>query len=220
MHQQIIELFGILFQEPVTAATDLLTASVCYYAFFTLRSLKTKQVANQFFSYYFLFLAIGTTCAAFFSHAILHLTGYNWKTLGWTFIGMAIYFMENSALAFYQQETKSNRWNWLSAAFKIQYLLFLTLLLYPSTRLFKVVQINTALGILLITFPTFVYLFRKTKKSGYRKVIVAFCMSFVMALVFNIEITFHKYFNYHDFSHVLMAFSCFFIVFRVESNWR
>lgn len=204
-----INFLGIRIEEPVTALTDLLTASVCFFAFFRLHQLQINHKAFSFFKYYFLLMALGTTCAAFFSHAILYWSGYNWKMLGWTFSAIGIFNIENSALTYFQEETESKRLDWLSFAFKVQLILFLLCLSYTPTRVFEVVQINSSLGIVGITFPLFIYLFFKTKKRSYKKVILAFCMSMVTGLVFNAEITFHKYFNYHDFAHVLMAFSSF-----------
>ncbi|MFK7948623.1 MAG: hypothetical protein AB8G11_13615 [Saprospiraceae bacterium] len=204
-----IDIGGIRIEEPVTALTDLLTATVCFIAFFQLHKLKIDHKAFSFFKYYFLFMALGTTCAAFLSHAILYWSGYNWKMLGWTFSAIGIFHIENSALLYFQEETDSKRLNWLSFAFKVQLIVFLLCLSYTPTRLFEVVQINSSLGIVGITFPLFAYLFFKTRKQSYKKIVIAFCMSIVTGLVFNAEITFHKYFNYHDFAHVLMAFSSF-----------
>lgn len=204
-----MEVLGVLIEEPMTSATDLLTASVCFFAFWQLNRLGESDKAFTYFKYYFLFMALGTTCAAFFSHAILYWSGFNWKTLGWTLSAIGIFCIQNSALAFYQKETGSKRFDWLSVVFKAEFALFLLLLLFPETRRFEVVQINSSLGILGVTFPFFVYLYAKTKKLGYKKVILAFSMSIVTGLVFNIEISLHKYFNYHDLGHVLMAFSSF-----------
>lgn len=202
-----IEIFGILLEEPMTAATDLLTASVCFFAFFRLHRLNISNTAFQYFKYYFLFMALGTTCAAFLSHAILYWSGFNWKILGWTLSAIGIYQIENSALNYFRQDLNSKKLDWLSFAFKVQLILFLLCLSYPVTRRFEVVQVNSTIGIMLATFPIFIYLYIKTKKLAYQKIIIAFCMSIVTGLVFNAEITFHKYFNYHDLSHVLMAFS-------------
>ena len=204
-----LEIFGILIEEPVTAATDLLTAFVCYFAFFQLHKLKIDNKAFSYFKYYFLFMALGTTCAALLSHAILYWSGYNWKMLGWTFSAIGVFNIENSALTYFQQETKSKRLDRLSFVFKVQLILFLLCLSYTPTRLFEIIQINSSLGIVGITFPIFGYLFYKTKKRGYKKIIIAFCMSIITGLVFSAEITLHKYFNYHDLVHVLMAFSSF-----------
>ncbi len=205
-------LFGILIEEPITSLTDLLTASVCYFAFFKLQKSGIQTKPFWHFRYYFLFMALGTTCAAFFSHAILYWSGYNWKMLGWTLSATGVFFIENSALLYYQREMKSKRWDWLSFAFKVQLIFFVLLLSYEPTRLFEVVQINSTLGIIGVTFPLFLYLAIKTKRQGYRKIIIAFGMSIVTGLVFNAEITLHKYFNYHDLSHVLMAFSSFLLL--------
>jgi hypothetical protein len=202
-----VEILGILIEEPMTAATDLITALVCYIAFFRLHQLSVSQKGFTYFKFYFLFMALGTTCAAFFSHAILYWSGFNWKILGWTLSAIGIFNIENSALLYFQQETQSKRLDKLSFVFKVQLIFFLLCLIYPLTRRFEIVQINSTLGIIGATFPIFVYLYFKTKRIAYQKIIIAFCMSIVTGLIFNAEITLHKYFNYHDLSHLLMAFS-------------
>lgn len=202
-----IKIGGILIEEPMTSATDLVTALVCYIAFFRLNQLNVQNKGFSYFKFYFLFMALGTTCAAFFSHAILYWSGFNWKTLGWTLSAIGVFHIENAALMYFQQETQSKWLDKLSFVFKVQLIFFLLCLIYPLTRRFEVVQINSTLGIIGVTFPIFVYLYFKTKKIAYQKIIIAFCMSIVTGLIFNAEITLHKYFNYHDLSHLLMAFS-------------
>ena len=200
-----IELFGILFEEPMTAATDLLTASVCLFAFLKLRQQSRTDAAFRYYYHYFLFMALGTACAAFLSHAILYWSGYNWKTLGWTFSAIGIFCIENSALHFYENTTQNKKWHWLFIFFKIKLALFVACLAFPMTRVFETVQINSTIGIAGIVFPIFAFLFWKTRRKSFQLVVLGLGLSFVTGLVFNAEITFHKYFNYHDLGHVLMA---------------
>ncbi len=208
-----IHIFGILIEEPMTTLTDLLTASVCYYSFFMLHKLGNTDRGSVFLKYYFLFMGLGTTCAAFLSHGILYWSGYNWKTLGWTLSAIGLLCMENGALAFYQKEKKANVLNWLKYVFIAQLIIFVLVIANPSTRVFQVVKINSTIAMMLINLPFFAYLYYQTKGKGYKMVFWALLTTVIPGITFSAEWTLHKYFNYHDISHVLMAI-CSFLIFK------
>lgn len=208
-----IHIFGILLEEPMTTLTDLLTASVCYFSFFMLHKLNNKDKASIFLKYYFLFMGLGTTCAAFLSHGLLYWSGYNWKTLGWTLTAIGIFCLQNSALAFYQKEKKTSSLAWLKYIFIAQFIIFVLAIANPATRVFDTVKVNSTIGMVCINLPFFAYLYFQTKGKGYKMVVLALCTTIIPGITFSAEWTLHKYFNYHDISHVLMAI-CSFLIFK------
>jgi len=197
---------SFLIQEPVTTLTDVLTASVCIGAFIYLNSMGVKKdKAFAFAKYYLLFMGLGTLFAAFFSHAIVYKTGHNFRTIGWTLTAIGVYCIENAALLYYQREKIGRPLDKFRFVFKVQLILFILALTNPEMRVFELVQVNATLGIAMIALPLFAYLYFKCKKLGYTKLFFALLTTFIPGLVFNFELTLHKYFNYHDIAHVLMA---------------
>ena len=102
-----ITLYGVQILEPVTSLTDLITALVCFYAFYRLSKLDRHGKVYTYFRYYFLWTGIATTCAAFIGHAFLYLFSFEWKMIGWAFSATGILFIEWGTLHFIREEIPS-----------------------------------------------------------------------------------------------------------------
>lgn len=200
-----IEPYGILILEPVTCLTDLITATVCFFAFFRLHQLERKEPEHSFLKFYFLFMGLATTSAGLIGHAFLYLVSFNWKMIGWTFSALAIFFIERSAILFSRPYMSDKLTRWLYRLNVAQAIIFFLVILNPETRSFSAVKINSTIGLVGFVFPLFYLYFKKTSHPGGRQIMIAIAAGIFPAITFNAEITFHRFFNYHDISHVLMA---------------
>jgi len=208
-----IELLGIKILEPVTSLTDLITASVCYYAAYQLHLLGKLSRPLQLLKYYFLLLGTATTFAGLIGHAFLYAFSFNWKMIGWTFSALAIFCIENSALQLFQKYFGKEKYNWMRWLFIFQIVLFFAIILNPSTRSFNAVKANSSFGLVAIVLPIHGYLYKQFEINGYRLIAIAVILGLFPAIIFNTEFTLHDYCNFHDMSHILMAI-CMFILYK------
>lgn len=211
-----IEIFGVKVLEPTTSLTDLVTATVCYIIFFNLNKQKVNEPAYTYLKYYFLFIGTATLWGAFFAHAFLYLVTFSWKAVGWSFAAIGLFFIQNGALKNYLRNYPESKLAWLKYVFLLQMLIFFGLILNPATRLFIVLNVNTAIGMILFVFPLFLMSYLKTKSQGNKQVLLFFIASLIPGLTFNTQLTLHDYFNYHDISHVLMTFCMILLFFGVR----
>ncbi len=206
--ENFITLYGVLIQEPMTALTDFLTVGVCLFAFIKLYQLKRTSRPRIWFALYFLFLAISTFNAAIFGHAFLYIFGIPGKVSGWIFAAPAVFYLENASLYCNPKYKFLKDKNWIGILL-IKLLLFYFLLWMPETRSFELVKINSAIGIALISLGSFIYTWVKTKKKVHRNMCLALLLCFLPGIVYQLEISFHLFFNHNDISHVLMAGCCY-----------
>ena len=211
-----VEVFGIKILEPTTSLTDFITGIVCYVIFYKLHKLKVAEPAFKYLKYYFLFLGTATLLGSIFAHAFLYLVTYSWKAIGWSFAAVAMFLIETGALLNYQKAQGSKSLNFLKYLFALQLLVYFILILNPATRSFIVLNVNTTVGMLLFVLPLFVMTYLKTKSKGNKMVLQFFAVSLIPAITFNTKFTLHDYFNYHDISHVIMAFCMILLYFAVK----
>lgn len=208
-----IIIFGFLIEEPITSLTDVLTGLVSLVAFYRLQRLELQDNAHLLFKYYFLFMGIATISAGFLGHAFQYIVGFNAKAIGWTWSALGLFFLENSALSYYQKVKGTAALNKLRLLILLQLVAYLILVINPTTRIFKLVQINSVIGMIFISLPLFLYFHQKNKSVGSRWVILGMLASFLPGLVYSNRITLHDYFNYHDISHLLMA-GCIYLLYH------
>jgi hypothetical protein len=206
-----ITLYGVQILEPVTSLTDLITALVCFYAFYRLSKLDRHGKVYTYFRYYFLWTGIATTCAAFIGHAFLYLFSFEWKMIGWAFSATGILFIEWGTLHFIREEISSRAFQWISRGTLVKYLAFWTLIL--TTQSFLATQAQAAIGLIGIVLPLQAYHYLHTRHPGSRAIVFALLFSFLPAITYNAKLSLHTYFNHHDISHLLMAV-CLFLIYR------
>ena len=76
------------------------------------------------------------------------------------------------------------------------------------TLKFIFVEIHAMYGLLIVVFSFEGFIFLKTGDAGSKKILWAVFLAALAALAHIGEISIHKWFNYFDLAHVLMAFSC------------
>lgn len=191
-------------REPITTLTDLLTAFVCFYAFFKFKNYTgNKSISFSYYQYYFLFFALGMASAAWFGHGLQAYVGFNWKIIGWVMSATGFLLLEIGSL----NELKSHLPERLSNGFKIifyvQYIVFVGLMIL--TKDFVIPQVNSTLSLILVVLPLQVYAYSKNKNKAHALVFGAILYGAIPGLVYNNQISLSNWFNYHDISHVLMA---------------
>ena len=207
------EVYGILIEEPMTSLTDMVTGVVGVVSYWRLQKLAFQDKAHIWFKYYFLFIGIATLCAGMLGHALQYEVGFNAKTIGWTLSAFALFCLENSALTYYQKVYGEKKLSWLRRLFVVQFIAYCIFALYPPTRVFTLVKVNSLIGMVFMALPLFYFTYRKNETRGSFMAVAAIIASFLPGIVFTLEFTLHTYMNFHDISHLLMA-GCVYLLYR------
>jgi len=208
-----VEIFGLFIEEPGTSLTDIISGVVGLVAFYRLQRLDLQDKAHILFKYYFLFMGLATVSAGILGHAFQYIVGFNAKAIGWTLSAIGLFCMENSALSYCQRINNGSTLNKLRLLILLQLMTYIIFVINPFTRVFELVQINSVIGMIVISLPLFLYFYRKNNSVGNRRVVLGILATFLPGLVYSNRITLHPYFNYHDISHLLMA-GCIYLLYR------
>lgn len=196
-------------REPITTLTDMLTAVVCLFIYFQFKKYKGEQSASFVnYQYYFLFFAISMASAAWFGHGLQAYVGFDWKKIGWVMSSIGFILIEFGSLKELKQFLKPSIYKTLQLSFVIQFIILVALMVYYQN--FKIPQLNSTLTFILFVLPLQIFSYYKTKKKGHLIVIATVAFALLPGLVYNNQLSFGKWFNYHDISHVLMT--CFMIL--------
>ena len=198
-----IDLFGFQIMEPVTAATDLLVAAVCLYAFAKINRSRNSLSSVQLLKYYFLTLAISTTYGGIIGHALQHILSFGWKVPGWLISMISIALIERATILHAQPILRPGLGKLFAILNIIELITLISVVLITLNFFF--VEAHAAYGLLVIvsSFELFIYL--KTKNEGSRLLLIAVVISALAATVHLTKFTIHVWFNHLDLSHVLMA---------------
>lgn len=208
-----VELFNVLIEEPITSLTDIISGVIGLVAFCRLQKLRLYDKAHISFKYYFLFIGLATISAGILGHSFQYIVGFNAKTIGWTLSAIGMFCIENSALSYYQKVNGETAFNKLRPIILLQLIAFLLLVINPRTRVFELVQINSFIGMIIISFPLFLSYHQKKNSLGSRRVVLGMFAVFFPGLAYSSRITLHDYFNYQDISHVFVAI-CIYLLYR------
>ncbi|MEZ4826734.1 MAG: hypothetical protein R3C61_10650 [Bacteroidia bacterium] len=196
---------GILILEPVTSLTDFITAIVCFLSFMILYRQNVQGKVFNLMRSYFLLMGIGMTSAAFIGHAFQYLVTTDWKMIGWIFSAVALMLLGFSSAEYALPYIGKRRARLIQGFLVIQLIGFLIAMIIPATRDFSTVKINSSIGLVGVVLPVHAWLWLQHKAGGSRIISLAVIWGIIPAIVYNTEFTLHRYFNYHDISHVLMS---------------
>ena len=193
-------------REPVTTLTDFMVALVAIYAFYRLQSYRGKKAANfKLYKYYFLCFAIGMTSAAWFGHGLQAYVGPRMKIVGWVMSASGLFCLALASLqeigARLQPVVARTIRTWLT----LQYALVVLMMISPVYSSFAVTQINSTLMLILFILPMQAYHFRVDRSRGSQRIVGAILYGIVPGLIYTNQVSLHRWFNYHDISHVLMT---------------
>ncbi|RMG74418.1 MAG: hypothetical protein D6722_02505 [Bacteroidetes bacterium] len=189
----------------------MITAAVCIWAFFQLKKVGRPEKEYRYFARYFLFMGIGVGFAGIIGHGFLYLVTPAWKAIGWTCSSLGVLFLELSSLESVAPSLKPSSKRVFQGIFFLQWLVFMALIIYPDTRSFEVVKMNSGIGIAGFSLALQFFRFSQTRERGRAILMLGIVLGFLPAMVFSYEIALHRWFNHHDISHVLMALDMYII---------
>ena len=199
--------------EPVTSSTDLLVALVSLIGFFLLIRAAPNQRTDlhSYFKFYFLFFFLGMLSAALFGHAFKTHINPNFKVIGWSASLLAQLFLCLGSL-FSAQNLINKKWfNIIRYSLYIQCIIYLFFVI--KTANFTLTQIALAVMLLGFALPLNILAYRKTKSNGNLWLLLAINLAIFTGFMFNLKLSFSKWFNYHDISHTLMSIvTCFVVI--------
>lgn len=215
-----IEWMGVEIREPVTSATDLLTGIVSITAFILLTLMKSQSKVVGYIRAYFLLMATSMAFAATAGHAFQGYLAWEWKMVGWSFGALAICMMEFASITLLEKSLgeKYSRWLKIFAIFHLA--LFFISIANPETRSFSMVKINSTVGLICIVLPLQAYNYFKHKDTGSGWILFAMLWTLIPAYVYNMEISYSRWLNFHDISHLLMAIYTIYLYFGAKNFVR
>lgn len=205
--QPSIYINAIRIDEPMTTLTDFLVSAVCLYAFFKLSQHSGKSRALTYLRMYFLLMALATFFGGLIGHAFLYAFGFAWKLPGWIISMISVAFIERSAIDYSRIYIKARTVNFFLIVNILELITIMSLTL--SSLNFKWVEFHSGYGLLGVVLPFHLYIYLKTKDHGSLLMIVAVGIASIAALIFMTKFSLHTWFNYLDFSHVVMAIGAF-----------
>ncbi len=202
------DIFGIRVLEPVTVLTDLLVSAVCFYAFVRLKKIHFPGLHNRYFNWFFLTMGLATALGGLIGHGFIYLLSFGWKLPGWLTSMLSISLLERASIQYAKPLVSPRLRKFMDWANIIELLIFMVLTF--STLNFRFVEIHSAFGLLVVNTPLHLYVYWKTRSPASKLMLIGIAFAMISALVFMNEVTFHRWFNYLDLSHTLMAFGAYF----------
>jgi hypothetical protein len=197
-------------REPVTTLTDFLVALVCWFAFFQFHKIKgSKSETYPWFKRYFFIFAIGMTSAAWLGHGLQAYVPARAKAFGWMCGATGLMFLQFGSFQLIKETTVAWLKKVLPLWFIVQWLTAISLMVIRLNvsvpDAFMVTQINSTVAIIGTVLPMHFYAFKRVGISGSKIVLGALGYSIIPGIVYSQQLSIHRWFNYHDISHVLMA---------------
>ena len=201
--QPSIEVLNIRIDEPVTTATDILLATLCFYAFAKIRQLESKGRIKWCLKYYFLTLGLGALFGGILGHGFLYNLNPYWKLVSWIFILLSVALIAHALLELAKPLIRPG---FVKLIFRFNMLVLALALFFTIwTLAFSPVKYFTIYGLLIVVGSLSIYIFLKTGSRGIVRFLIATGLSIIPALVFSFEWGFSPWFNHNDISHVILA---------------
>ena len=203
-----IYLGSLRIDEPVSAFTDIIMCSVCFFAFYKTKALSQHKAVNLY-RWFFLFTGLSTLVAALIGHAFLYYFGIDAKIYGW-FLGiLGISFAQFAALYHTRQTIGETIFKRLILINSIEVIaVFIAIFIAWS---FVVVEIHSALGLLLNVTTLEYFNYKRTKSLSSIKLVYGMGIAVVAILCHVLQLACSVWFNHIDLSHVFMALSMYVI---------
>ncbi|MEN8158028.1 MAG: hypothetical protein ABFS10_13840 [Bacteroidota bacterium] len=203
--QPSIYISNIRIDEPVTALTDLVFATVCFYALYRIKRQGEPGRIKALFTYYFLTLGLSAFFGGLFGHAFLYGLSAPWKLISWIFTLASVGIITHALIEMSRSLIKPflvRVVTWIN-------LLFLLMALFHTiwTLEFVAVKYYTTFGMLAVVGSLSYLIFQKTGNRGVVSLMIAVGIGFVSVVVFSYKWGFSPWFNHNDISHVILAFS-------------
>jgi len=203
--QPSIEILNIRIDEPITVATDLLLAAICFYAFLRIRKFEYMGRVKWYFKYYFLILGLGAAFGGIFSHAFQYRLAEEWKLLSWVMTLGSVALITHALVEIAKPLIKPVVSRIVTS---FNTLIFVVALFYTLwTMAFSPVKFYTIYGMLLVVGSFSYFIYRKTGSRGMLYLMAAVVVGFLGAIIFSFEWGLSPWFNHRDISHIILSFS-------------
>lgn len=189
-------------QEPMIAATSLMVTFVAIVCFYQTRVSK-HNISLSMYRWFILLTGLSTLFGGLLGHAFNYRFGFEAKFPSWI-ISMAAVWLGGQAALIRAKHILGKKWYDLLTffnAFELVVLLVITLTLQK----FVIVEIHSAIGLVLIVFILEASLYRRYHSHVSLGLMLGIA-SLVGAVVFHVlKISVTQWFTFFDFGHVFMA---------------
>ncbi len=206
--QPSIDLFGFTIMEPMVMLTNFLITAVCIFAYIHLKKVSNGRNVNQYFRYYFIFMALATFFGGTFGHAFQHIFGTPWKLLGWLFGMISIFFISHASLLYAKPFFNRKFILVFRLVNAVALLSFAGLTIHTVD--FNYVQFHSTFGFLALVTPLHLMIYAKTRNEGSKLMIFTICFTSLSAFIFTYKISLGVWFNHLDIAHTILALSMYF----------
>lgn len=205
-----IELFGILLVRPNNLLTNLVVAVFGYILFKAVRKQNTQnEPALNDWSLFFLMLGIGGGLGGFahaFNYDFPEVQHTFFHKFAWTAGGFALFFGERAAIRLFDQAGLRKALLTFSAiklTFYVVFLYYSQFFLQGAFNHFDIVRINSAIAILGLMLPSHLLSYLRVKNPGRLWVIAGILSLTLTVVVYNLQISLHRWFDFNDISHAI-----------------
>lgn len=212
-----IELFGLRIDEPITVLTDMMVAAVGFIAYFSTISSSNSR-AVQLYRYFFLFTAFSTLVAGFIGHAFAYKVGFEWRMIGWSF-GIASVAFAQFAVLQHTIESIGEKAALILRIFNVIELIVIVFIL-AFYRTFIIVEIQAAIGLVLMVLMLESIHYNKTKSSFSLGLIIGIGITILAVISHVAKLAVSNWFNHMDLGHVLMAIALFVMYKGLQSEQK
>ncbi len=213
MYEQSRNLAGIIFREPVTAVTDFVLVVMCLFFVSKLKNKSAEPLLQGAWKNFFLIFA-ASVCLGGFNHLFRYYLEGNPYQILWMIMNLLSHI-----IVYYGQliglRTLSADDSLKSSLNKKYERLFLALMfVFMGLSLlfwdYKVVKINSAIGLILMFVCNLISHYRQ-KRVGTKTIAIGIFISFSTLVVHGFKLSFCEWFNFNDISHVIMMVSLYFM---------
>jgi len=198
--------FGIRIDEPVTTLTDLIIATICLYAFFSLKKYETSHHVYFLIRGYFLCIGVSTLWGGLIGHGFLYAFTPQWKFPGWAISMIGINLIERVMVSYSRSFIRPVYARFFSRVNILELIIFAYLTF--TTLSFSYVEIHTAYGLMIFVLGFSLYHYFKGNQSKMIRYFIWAVIAVIIAFFFFItKIGVGIWFNYMDISHVFLALS-------------
>ncbi|MFO0357922.1 MAG: DUF6962 family protein [Sphingobacteriaceae bacterium] len=205
------------FCEPTTIITDLILAFFCFWCFRSISNYQNRSESVERWSMFFLFIGISTFFGSIAHSISCDTSSFTYKTV-WLVMqitsGLSVFYAQQSVISaeIGDHKQKQN----LERFTHVQFVVFAICVVFFMS--FKVVAINSAIGLLQLLYFTFP---QKIKVWNYNSMVSSgFIISFGSIYVNRNHLSFASWFNYNDIAHMIMLLSLFLIFYGVKHKHR
>lgn len=203
-------------REPMTTITDFMIAITAFYGFMVLRRWKGEASESMpFYQLYFLMFAIGMTFAAWVGHGLQAYLSFEWKMIGWICSLSGQTFLALASLTDMRKDLGERNFKLVRGVVLMVFATFLFWILSPF-RSFTAAQMANGVFAIGFVIPLQLFQYARHKSPGSLVILGAIAYGIFPTLVYNQQISLHRWFNYHDISHVLLCGFMLMMIFGVR----